>query len=257
MALNVSINPPGGRYVEFIRVDIEATDDGTSPISTGRFEILLTTDGSIPSDTNTETIRRVAPILRFPLDGPTTLKFFARTLSTPVVVTPIQVHFYDLLELTARNLIRAVPNSESNYTIKVENKDIVRNDLGFYDVVYGKDKTAQDVTEIILVETVSTGRFVGNRTMPNFGSELNTILGKPFPVTFAASRIQTSIFQALNTLIALQKKSRAPAHEQIAKIVSLSVVPQSKGEATSYRYHFVVETVNGGLSSGTGSVVGG
>lgn len=255
--LTVRVNPLGGRFVEFVRVDIEATDDGSSPIITGRFEILLTTDGSVPSDTNTATIRRVAPVLRFPLTGPTTLKFFARTLIAPIVVTPIQVEFYDLLELTARNTIRTVPNTVSNYTIKVENRDIVRTDLGFYDVVYGTDKTAQDITEIILVETVPAGRFVGNRTMPNFGSELNTILGKPFPVTFAASRMQTSIFQALNTLIALQKKSRAPAHEQIAKVVSLSVVPQSEGDATSYRYHFVVKTVSGELSSGAGSVVGG
>ena len=257
MALTVAASPIGGRFTEFVRIDIEAKDDGTGTVISGPFEILFTLDGSVPSDTNSATTIRRSPIRRLPLDGPQTLKFFARTVTTPVVETDIQVEFYDIIELTAKNTIRTAPLSVTNYTLKIANGDVVRNDDGFYDIVSGRDKTSQDVREVILVEDVPNGEFIGTRTLPDFGSALNRIVGQSFPVSFAASRMTTSIFEALTTLIALERESNAPKDEQIRNIVSVNVVPQSEGDPTSYRYHFVVETVGGATVSGSGLIIGG
>ena len=257
MALTVFANPEGGRFIEFVRIDIRAEDDGASPIASGSFEILYTTDGSVPSDTNSSTILRRSPIKRLPLSGPVTLKFFARTVTAPVYTTEVQTEFYDIIELTARNTINTVPISVSNYTLKVSNGDIVRTEPGFYELVYGQNKTIQDIKEIILVEDVPKGKFDGNRMLPGFGSELNRMLGSSFPVGFMVSSIKISIYRALTNLIAFQKASKAPSDEQIRRVVSISVVPQTQGDATKYSYNFIVETVSGETATGSGSIVGG
>lgn len=257
MALTVSANPTSNRFTEFVRIDITASDDGTGSTVTGPFEILYTTDGSLPSATGSTTTIRRSPIKRLPLTGPTTLKFFARVAATPTTVTEIQVEYYDIVELTARHTIPIVPASVTNYTLKVENKDISRTDEGYYNLVWGKDKTAQDIEEIILVEDVEKGRIDAKRTLPYFGSALNRLVGGSFPVGFAANSLKISIYRALNNLTALQKASRAPSNEQIRRIISVDVIPQVEGDATAYRYYFVVQTVSGETSEGSGLIVGG
>lgn len=253
--LVVTASPPGGQFTEFLRLDIIALDDGTTqPPVVAPFEILYTTDGSVPSDSNSATKIRRSPAKQIPIDGPLTLKYFARSITSPIVVTDIKVEFYDVIELTAVNEIPTVGPGIRNYTLGISDiGDIIRTSPGQYDVVFGTDKTRQDIRESILVENVPQNAPVGDRTLPNFGSALNRILGKDFPVGFASNEIQASIFTALTTLIELQRESRAPASEQIRRIVSLTVTPQ--GDPTAFRYHFVVETTGGLRFSDSGNII--
>jgi hypothetical protein len=185
------------------------------------------------------------------------LKYFARVVATPTTTTDITTEYYDIIELTARNTVAIVPPAVTNYTLQVENGDLVKTDEGYYSVVYGKDKTSQDIREVILVEDVPKGVIDNSRMLPRFGSELNRILGRSYPVGFAANSLKISIFRALTNLMALQRLSRAPTNEQIRRIVSVDVIPQSEGEATRFSYHFVVQTVSGDTAQSSGFVVGG
>src|SRR5881396_1045607 len=159
--IKLTVTPPAGQFIEFLRIDMVAFDDGTDAfnVAGAPFEILFTTDGSIPSDTNSHTVIRHSPVKNLPIDKPTMLKVFARSLNPVVQTTDILLQFYDLLELTARNTINTVDPSVRNYTLKIdESGDLVRTSPGQYDVVFGIDKTKQDVRESILVENVPTGR---------------------------------------------------------------------------------------------------
>jgi len=247
--------PPAGSFTEFLRVDIVASDDGTTqPPAVAPFEILYTSDGSIPSDTNTATKVRRSPVKQLPISGPTTLKFFARTLVAPFVQTDIQVQYYAVQELTARNTILTVDPRVRNYTLKIDdNGDIVRTSPGQYDVVFGLDKMKQDIKEVILVEDVPQNQPVGDRTLPQFGSALNRILGKSFPIGFAASQIQASLFDALTTLIDLERDERVPADEQIRRILSITVSPL---DPTTFSYSITVEAVTGAKLTDSGTIVG-
>lgn len=252
--LIVKASPKGDQFTEFLRIDIIAEDDGTTqPPVVPPFEILFTTDGSIPSDSNPSTKLRRSPIKQLPIDGPVTIKFFARSLTPPVVTTPIFVEFYDVLELTARNEVPTVGPNIRNYTLKIDDiGDFVRTSPGQLEVVFGVDKTRQDIRESILVENVPQNASTRDRTLPQFGSALNRILGQDFPIGFATSEIQASLFSALTTLIGLQREERVPADEQIRRIVSLNVVPL---DPTSFRYHFVVETTGGLRVGDSGTIV--
>ena len=252
--LTVSVSQKGGRYIEFIRIDIIAQDDGTTnPPTVPPYEILYTTDGSIPSGTNSATITRRAPIKQLPIRSPVTLKFFARSIITPIETTAIQVEFYDIIELTARLAIPTVPENVRNYTLKISDTgDLVRDGGGQYAVVSGPDKTKQDIREIVLVEDVAQNDSIGNRTLPRFGSALNRLLGKSFPMGFVTGEIHSSLFKALSTLIELQRAERVPFNEQIRRIVSINVTPKDE---TSFRYHFVVGTLGGESVSDTGTIV--
>lgn len=252
--LIVTATPVGGQYVEFLRVDLVASDDGTTlPPTVAPFEILYTIDGSIPSDSNSETRVRRSPVRAIPVDGPLTIKYFARSITPPLVQTEIAVQFYDVLELTARNTIPTVGSAVRNYTLKIDdNGDLVRTSPGLYDVVFGVEKTKQDIREIVLVEDVEQNRPIGDRTLPRFGSALNRVLGSSFPIGFAANEIQSSLFNAMSFLIELQRQGRNPSDEQIRRVVSLSVSPI---DPTTFRYHFVVETVSGSKVSESGTVL--
>jgi hypothetical protein len=252
--LQVKASPRGGQFIEFLRIDITAFDDGVSPVVGPPFEILYTTDGSVPSDTNPSTKIRRSPITQLPINGPTTLKFFARNLSPPTTfTTSIVIEFYDVLELTARNEVPTVGPSIRNYTLTINDiGDLVRTSPGQYDVVFGIEKTKQDIRESILVENVPQNAPIGDRTLPKFGSALNRILGQSLPVDFAANEIQASIFDALTTLMNLQQDERVPSDEQIRRIISVTVVPL---DPTSFRYYFMVETVSGQKVSDSGTIL--
>jgi hypothetical protein len=239
----VSVSPPAGQFQEFVRVDLRASDNGSFPTVTGPFEILFTTDGSVPSDSNPATKIRRSPILRLPLDRPTTLKFFARVVASPSTATAIQIGFFDIIALVPVGSIKTAPVGVTNYTLEIdENGDITRTGDGRYGVVFGVDKTGQDIREIILVENVDTGQPIGNRTSPSFGSALNRLLGQDFPIGVAINDIRSTIFDALSTLIDLQRAQRVPSDEQIRRILDVSV---SAVDPTTFKYRFAVETVSG------------
>jgi len=255
--IKMTVTPPAGQFIEFVRLEITAIDDGSDAfnIAGAPFEILYTIDGSIPSDSNPNTVIRRSPVKNLPIDKPTMLKVFARSLNPSVQTTDILLQFYDLLELTARNTINTVDPSVRNYTLKIdESGDLVRTSPGQYDVVFGIDKTKQDVRESILVENVAQGSPVGDRTLPTFGSALNRVFGQSFPIGFAASEIQTSLFDAMNTLMALQKAERVPTNEQIRRIVSISVTPI---DPTTFKYRVIVETVSGDVLADNGTLLAG
>jgi len=253
--LTVDITPAGGIFVEFVRVDIVASDDGNVPIASGIFEIVYTTDGTLPevdvfgNPLGTSKKRR-SPIKQFPIKQPLTLKFFARTL-TGSQTTTVQSAFFNLTELTAVNEIHTVPEDVRNYTVRVDNGDIQKTDNGLYAIVYGIDKTRQDVREAILVENVGQGMPIGNRLLPQFGSALNRLLGQALPAGFTRGQIQTSIFEALTFLTELQREENVPSDEQIRRILFVNVENVSP---TSYRYHFSVETVSGRTVSDSGTI---
>lgn len=249
--LTVAATPTGARFTEFVRVDIIAEDDGTSPEVTGPFEILLTTDGSIPSDSNSATSIRRSPILRLPLSGPTTLKFFARPASGGGTATDISIEFYDVIELLPVGAVRVAPDTVTNYTLRIdEDGDLVRTN-GRYEIVWGVDKCVQDIREIILVEDVPSNGRIGDRTLPQFGSSLNRVLGESLPVGFVANDIRSSIFNALSALTALQRQERVPFDEQIRRILNVTV---STIDPTTYKYRFAVETVGGATVNDSGSI---
>lgn len=250
--LTVSVSPPAGRFTEFLRVDIRASDDGVAPVSVGPFEILFTLDGSVPSGTNPATKVRRSPILRLPLDGPTTIKFFARAVGLPSTATAIQIAFYDVIELVPVGAIRTAPVGVFNYTLKVdETGDLTRTGDGKYGIVFGVDKASQDIREVVLVENVPPGSAIGDRTMPSFGSALNRILGQDFPLGVAVNDIRSTIFDALTTLIELQRSERVPSDEQIRRILDVAVAPV---DPTTFKYRFSVETVAGRKPVETGTI---
>lgn len=253
--VKVTISPDPGNYIEFVRLSLLAEDDGlTSPPTVEPYEILYTTDGSIPSDSNSATKVRRSPIQQLPISKPTTIKFFARSLTFPVAQTPIQVAFYDLTELTAKNTVLTVNENIRNYTLTINTSgDLVRTSPGRYDVIFGVDKTKQDIREIILVEDVAQGQPVGDRTLPRFGSALNRILGENFPIGFAESEIRSSLFDALSTLIQLQRDERVPNNEQISRIIRVAVAPL---DPTTFTYEIIVQTVAGEQVSDRGTIVG-
>lgn len=291
--LIVSATPPGGSFIEFLRVDIVAVDDGNSPVTVGPYEIIYTTDGTLPRNgdqwddgttynaddvvqhnivlwvsntTNTDSEpkagnadwtalsskKRRSPIKQLPIDGPKTLKFFART-TDGLTTTEITSVFFDVTELTAKNEIHTAPETVRNYTLKVENGDIQLTSGGLYDIVYGIDKTKQDVREVILVENIAPNAAIGNRVLPQFGSALNRILGQALPAGFTRGRVQTSIFEALTFLTEIQREEAVPADEQIKQILSVNVQPL---DPTTYKYQFSVETVSGLKVTDTG-IIGG
>lgn len=244
--LIVTATPPGGSFVEFLRVNIIATDDGNSPVTTGPYEIVYTTDGTVPrvdidgNPLDTAKKRR-SPVRNFPIDRPTTLKFFART-PDGVTTTAVSSVYFDVDEVTAKNEIHTAAPGIRNYTLAVVGMDIVKESTGLYAIVSGIDKTRQDVREVILVENVAPNAPVGNRTLPQFGSSLNRLLGQALPPGYTRGEIQTSVFEALTFLMQLQREENVPADEQIRRILSVSVQPI---DPTSWRYSFSVETVSG------------
>lgn len=250
--LTVSVSPPAGRFTEFVRVDLRASDNGVAPVASAPFEILFTLDGSIPSDTNPATKIRRSPILRLPMDGPTTLKFFARAVTSHGTATAIQIAFFDVIELVPVGSIRTAPAGVFNYTLTVDDTgDIVRTGDGKYGIVFGVDKASQDIREVILVENVEPGTPIGDRTLPSFGSALNRILGQDFPLGVAVNDIRATIFDALTTLIELQRSERVPADEQIRRILDVSVAPI---DPTTFKYRFAVETMTGRKPVDTGTI---
>jgi hypothetical protein len=253
----VSATPPGGQFVEFLRINIVASDDATAPVTSAPYEIVFTTDGTVPRiDIDGVPLdsakKRRSPIKNLPIDRPTTLKFFART-TNGAFTTSVSSVFFDVTELTARNEIHTAAPNVQNYTLRVVDGDIVRDSRGLYDIVSGNRKTAQDVREVILVEDVPRNRSSGSRTLPRFGSALNRILGKSFPVGFAQGQIHSTVFEALTFLIELQQSERVPADEQIASISSINVLAI---DPTSFRYTFSVKTANGNTVTNSG-IVGG
>jgi phage baseplate assembly protein W len=238
--------PPGGPFIEFVRIDIVASDNGLSPIITGPFEIVYTTDGTVPRvDINGLPLdtakKRRSPVLRFPIDKPTTLKFFART-TDGVTTTTVTSVFFDIQEVTAKNEIHTAQPGIRNYTLTVLNGDIQKDSGGLYSIVAGVDKTKQDIREVILVENIAPKAPIGNRTLPNFGSSLNRLLGAALPPSYTRGEIQTTVFEALTFLQQLQREENVPADEQIRRILSISVQPL---DPTSFRYSFTVEMVSG------------
>lgn len=256
--LIVVATPPGGQFIEFVRVNLVASDDGQVPLTTGPYEIVYTTDGTVPRvdiDGNPldSAKKRRSPIKNLPIDGPTTLKFFART-TDGAFFTAVSSVYFDVTEITAANEIKTAAPDVQNYTLAVENGDIVRDGRGLYEIVSGDRKTAQDIREVILVENVAPDSPIGNRTLPQFGSALPRILGKALPIGFTRGQIQTTVFQALTFLQELQREENVPSDEQIKRILNVAV---EAIDPTSYRYHFTVETVSGNRVSDTGIVVGG
>jgi hypothetical protein len=253
----VSASPPGGQFIEFLRINIIASDDTIVPVTTGPYEIVYTTDGTVPRvdiDGNplASAKKRRSPIKNLPIDGPTTLKFFARTTDGSFF-TPVSSVYFDVTEVTARNEINTAAPDVRNYTLQVVDGDIVRDGRGLYEIVSGDRKTAQDIREVILVENVSPDRPIGNRTLPQFGSALPRILGKALPIGFTRGQIQTTVFQALTFLSELQREENVPSDEQIKRVLNVAV---EAIDPTSFRYHFTVETVSGIKVSDTG-IVGG
>lgn len=258
--LIVVATPPGGQFIEFLRVNIVASDDGNVPVITGPFEIVYTLDGSFPEvDIDGNPLgtakKRRSPIRNLPIDHPTTMKFFART-TDGVTTTAISSVYFDVQELTAKNEIKTAAPTVLNYTLTVENGDIVKTDRGSYGIVFGPDKTAQDVREVILVENVPDQQNPGARTLPRFGSAVSRLLGKSLPPSFTRGQIQTSVFEALTFLAELQRREEVPQDEQIRKIrnVNVELVPD---QPTSFKYTFSVELAGGLVVSQSGVVVGG
>lgn len=255
--IQVSVTPNGGQFIEFVRIDIIAADDGVVPITTAPYEVFYTTDGTLPEvDLFDEplgtTKKRKSPAKGIPISKPTTLKFFARTLDGSFSTETFNVYF-DLTELTALNEIHTAPATVRNYTVAVANGDILKTDNGLYAIVFAAFKTAQDIREIILVENVPANAPPGNRTLPQFGSALNRLLGKSLPAGFVKGQIQTTILEALTFLSELQREENVPADEQIDRILFINVDALSP---TSYRYDFSVQTVSGQKFSDTGLVGG-
>lgn len=255
--ITVKVTPNGGQFTEFVRIDLVASDDGSGPITTAPYEVFYTTDGTLPEvDINDvplgTTKKRKSPARQIPVDGPITLKFFARTLDGSFS-TDIASVFFDVTELTALNEIHTAAPNVRNYTLLVTDGDIVKTDNGLYEIVSGVQKTSQDIREVILVENVPANTPPGSRTLPQFGSSLNRLLGKALPTGFTRGQIQTTIFEALTFLSELQREENVPSDEQIDRIVFINVEVLSP---TSYRYNFSVQTVSGQKFSDTG-VLGG
>lgn len=253
----VTLKTPTPPFIEFIRVDLTASDDGTSPVASPPYEIVYTVDGSAPTvDVNGHPLgtskKRRSPIRQIPFDGPTTLKFFART-TDGLHTTLTQNVFLDIQSVTARNEIHTAAPDVSNYTMQVLNGDIVPSGNGIYDIVSGVGKTKQDIREVILVENVPTNSLPGTRTLPRFGSALPRILGQSLPVGFAQGQIQTTVFEALTFLAELQRTEQVPSDEQIDSILSIHVQALTP---TAFRYTFQVRTVSGKTVSDAG-IIGG
>lgn len=253
--LTLKITPPAGVYNEFVRVNIAVEDDGESPVTTAPYEVLYTTDGSIPSDSNEVTKIYRAPLRNIPFSRSTTLKVLARTVDL-AHATEIGVFYYDIYDQTARSLFKTVPATVANYTLMInEVGDLVPNGSGAYEIVHGVEKTKQDVRESILVESVGENQSAGTRLIPQFGSALNRLLGQSYAPNFTASLLRSSLYDSMNVLMALQKLGRAPAHERIRRVLSVDVVP--KKDPTGFRYRIVVQTESGEQVSEIGTIVGG
>lgn len=245
--LTVQADPRGSRLNEFVRINLVATDTDAGPL-----EIHYTLDGSIPDTLGSATVIRRSPVLALPLSRPTTVKFLAKNTLT-LNTTTVSIEFYDIIELTSVQEIRTVPEDITNYTLKVSQGDLVRTQNGLFDIVYGIDKTAQDVREVISVENVPEGTFIGNRILPNWGSGLNRIFGSALPAVFTASLIQSDIFKALSELMRLQRIEAVPNDERIKDIVRVVVVPKNE---TDYSYNFEVTTVSGRVVNESGLIRG-
>lgn len=245
--ITVQVEPRGARFNEFVRVNIIATDSNM-----GVLEIRYTSNGAVPDTFGSDTIIRRSPIMGLPLSQPTTIKFFVRNLLT-LEETAVQTEFYDIIEINSRQEISSTPEGVTNYTLKIQQNDLVRTQNGLFDIVYGIDKTAQDVREVILVENVPENTASGNRLLPNWGSGLNRIFGSSLPAVFAASLIQTEIFKALNELMRLQRLSSVPSDERIKNIARILVIPKSE---TDYAYDFEVVTVSGRVINESGVIRG-
>lgn len=259
--LTVQATPTGTRLNEFVRITLVAQD--TNP---GTLEIHYTLDGSVPDTFGSGTIIRRSSYLslspgfstiefsakNIPLSQPTTVKFLARNITT-LEITPVSIEFYDIIELTAVQEIRSVPEDVKNYTLKITNGDLARTTNGLFDIVFGIDKTAQDVREVISVENVPEGTAIGNRILPNWGSGLNRIFGSALPAVFTASLIQTEIYKALAELMRLQRIEAVPSDERIRDIVRVIVVPMNE---TDYSYDFEVTTSSGRVVNESGLIRG-
>lgn len=243
--LKVKIEPPGGEFTEFVRITIQAFDDGIMPISTPPWEIVYTTDGTIPAvDISGNPLgtskKALSPITKFPIEKPTTIRCFAIKGTT---TSPIVSAYFDLFEVLAKNEIRTAPPPVVNYTLKITEGDLVRNDRGSYDIVWGAQKAAQDVREVLLVEDVPEGKSVNTRTLPRFGSALSRLVGSALPAGLTRGKIQTAIFRAVSYLSELQQQENVPEFEQIRRIQSLSV--DASSDMTHYTYDLIVELVTG------------
>lgn len=253
--LRVQITPPGGEFIEFLRITMSAYDDGLLPISTPPWEIVYTTDGSIPAvdiagNPLGTSKKSISPIRNFPIGKPTTVRCFARRGST---TSEIVSAYFDIVELLAKNEIRTVTDDITNYTLAISNGDITKNDRGLYDVVWGMRKAAQDIRQVLQVENVPEGRPAGQRTLPRFGSALNRILGAALPVGIARGQIHTAIYNAVTYLAELQRAENVPDTEQIRRIRSLSVDTES--DLTRFRYNILVELVTGETVQESGTIV--
>jgi len=251
--LQVSISPPAGEYTEFIRITLVAFDDGNAPVISGPFEIVYTLDGTLPElDISGNPIgttrKRRSPVKNIPISKPTTVLYFARTTDGSTV-TPINKVYYALQEILAKNEIPTSTNTR-NYTLAVENGDIVKNSRGVYNIVSDARKAQQDIREVILVENVPEETNPGDRLLPRWGSAISRLLGKPSPVGFAKGQIQTTIFEALTFLSELQRSNGVPNTEQIKKI--RRIVVDTQPDPTSYKYEFSVELVSGEIITESG-----
>ena len=249
----VSVKTPPLPFIEFIRIDLVASDDGIAPVSTPPYDITYTTDGSDPVGNPLGTAKkRRSPLKQIPINGPTTLTLFA-TDKNAVHTMPTQSMYLDVQDLLAKNEIHTAAPGVTNYTLAVERGDIVRTDNGIYGIVSGAAKTGQDIKEIILVENVPRNRPVGTRTQPQFGSAISRLLGQSLPFGFTQNQIQSTVFEALTYLIALQESENVPSDEQIDKILSVNVQARSP---TSFRYTFSVKTLRGVVVSDSGLIGG-
>lgn len=256
MAIIVKPNPAAGTFEDFVRVGLQVIDDSTGLPPTGVYIVYYTIDGSLPQIGGSTTTARRSPVATIPLMHSTTIKAFAQRTDAGVT-TPIIVQYYNIASFDAQRTARTVSSDVTRYTMQVRNGDFVRTSRGQYGVVFGLDKVKQDIREVVLVEDVPNRAPIGNRTLPRFGSALNRLIGQAGisndSTESVAGEIQTSLFQALTVLQALQTQSQVPGDEQIKDIVSIVVTPNSP---TDYLYQIVVETLTGRQVSDTGTLKG-
>jgi hypothetical protein len=250
MSTVVNFNPSGGISQGLTRVTLRVVDAISGVEVVTPYNIAYTVDGSAPSIGGNGTTRR-APVLNIPLSAPTTIKAIGQTVDT-LTTTPQAAQYYDVRTVFAKLTVPTVDPTVSNYTLQIVNGDLVRSVRGQYGVVYGVDKTKQDVREVLVVENVPNSRPAGDRVLPNWGSALNRFLGQALPSPDTpdgiATDIQTSILNAVTTLKNLQTDTHVPLDEQIDQIVSLLVQAVNP---TDYKFSITVQTVAGRQISDT------
>jgi hypothetical protein len=184
------------------------------------------------------------------------LKVVARTATQPYVYSPLVSAYFDITNFIPVKEIASVPDDVINYTLAIDNNgDISYDTAGKYKLVWGVDKTSQDIREIILVARVPPGQVDLTRTMPDFGSDVSLTLGKAIAPDIAVADVRTSVADAINNLIQLQQKTFAPPDEQIKTINSITVAPGT--DATAIQFSIRVTTASGHTVQETGVVTSG